>query len=435
MTLLENGLRQAREQTAPATTPLTPLGASLNDSRRWTRLVIGWLGLATLLFLGTIFLYTGNASDHRDLYYLFIFAPFLFFLFWRREVWQALLPSRIVLITLLLATLGVVSILYTPELGVSEFYDALRYSLLIVTFVFLLAVLRASYPRYLLWVAQGLIVFGTVAAIYFTTGYFIEEGGIQVGSRMHPDGGYVGNSIPFGQLMAVPILIATALALRAPRRLHVLLLVAAAVICLVPLLLTQSRAPLVALAVALVALLVYDRRWIATSLLSVVIAALAGVLLFAQSDYRDLTDATNIETRIYLYQETWAQSMDRPLLGHGWRAPDNIFLEQRDKLYGHPHNDYLVTLYRGGFVALAGFLALIGYALWIVLRQRDRPVEVLIALGLIIFYITTILFTKRWFYTNPNAAWIWFWLPLAMLIPYELEQRRLRWEERRGQSW
>ena len=380
-----------------------------------------WLGIGVALFFYTIYFHTGSASDHRNLYYALIFLPFVAFIFWRRALWQVLWASWIFRLTLLLAALAVISILYTPESGLSDFYDAFRYSVLIVTFVALLVWLRAQLPGFPKAFLQGLSIFAAAAAIYWSTGYFLDQGGLTIGSRMAPGLGYTDNPIPFGELFAAGSLVSLVLAMRARSGPAIALWLFLAAACLLPTLLSQSRGPLVGFALAVLALIAYDRRWLILAGTTALLAIGGTALLVADSQYRDLTDTRNIEIRLNLYQDTWSQIQERPILGHGWRTDDSMKSEGRS--HAHPHNDLLLTWYRGGLLALVPFLLLVGVGLYAAWRAPRQSTAALASVALLVFYLGITLVTKRWFHTNPSPAWLYFWLPLAWLIPWEIELR------------
>ncbi len=128
--------------------------------------------------------------------------------------------------------------------------------------------------------------------------------------------------------------------------------------------------------------------------------------------------------------EIWRAALDRILDGNLWvglgvNTSDDFVIDGQTFL--HPHDLYLAVLYHGGIVALGFLVALI----LLVLRSLWRNYEALdakLALGLFSGALSAFLLDGHELVDKVGAAWLLFWLPVALALG--LEWRRVRCRHR-----
>ncbi len=383
-----------------------------------------WMGIGLVVFFASMYFYTGSRSEHRALYYLLVFLPFLLFFLWRPSLWQMLAGSMAMRLTLVLCVVAVASSFYAPTpFEVSALYDNLRYAILVLSFLALLFCLQSACPGYLrlLWVA--VLLAAVASSIWHSAGYFMDLGGLHIGPRMDPGLSYISNPGPLSHFFVVGALIAFAFALRASKARNTVVLLAAGFVCLVPVLLSQSRGPLLAFGVALLILLLVERRWMMT-LVALIFGGLATLVIASgMVDYRDMADMKNIETRLAIYKVTLERVAEHPWLGHGWAESNRVEVPgARD--YAHPHNTYLTVWFHGGLVSLGLFLALLFFACREFFLTANRSSEVLAAFAVLVSFMVGSLVSTRAVFTNPDQGWLLFWVPVAVLGVLELVRKK-----------
>jgi len=153
--------------------------------------------------------------------------------------------------------------------------------------------------------------------------------------------------------------------------------------CIAGIIATHSRGGSIGLAVAVVIWAMLSKRKALAG--AAVMAALAGVLVFAPSSFWARNETTalggedqSIQGRLEAWQVAARILRERPVLGVG----QNAFLASwseyapidSDRLFGHryvAHNIVLEVLGQLGLVGVFGLLGFIGIALWSAWRARD----------------------------------------------------------------
>lgn len=194
-----------------------------------------------------------------------------------------------------------------------------------------------------------------------------------------------------------------------------------ALACLSALLMTGSRAPLLALffstAVLFLAYLRGSHRWLFLALLGVTVA-LVGVWF----------DERLLERGLSLRPDIWSQVMGRlaeyPWMGHGLGAPLEIQLHN-GLVFVDTHNLLLAIQFYGGLVGVGLFFGMIGCVLVSAWRQRQMSVACL-AGALQLYGVATLQFDGGSLIGRANEFWILYWLPVALCIYSMRIERQLR---------
>lgn len=387
---------------------------------QWLALV---LGAGVIVFFWLMYFHTGSRGDHRALYYLSVFLPFFAFVAWRADVWRTLTRSFLFLLMLLSWGLALLTAFIGPGgVDLSEIYDVLRYGIVLITFFGVLAYVSVNYPAYLSWLLLALVVGITVAAVYQSTVYFLGQEGFSLSGRLRTGLAHLDNPIRSGQAFAAGAVIASALALKSRSKSLAIGFWLAAAICLVPVVLGQSRGPLVAVVVAILVLLALERHWKKLVIALVGGAVMGAALLGADTGARDLAESRNVDVRLAMYPVSWDAAMERPVFGQGWIRTDQIICPTTDR-ESNPHNTYMTVLIQAGFVGLFVFLLILVLALRIGWRECARPAPVLAAFGVLVFYAVHGIPTSEFFFANPGRVWTVFVLPVGILMMYEIRQR------------
>jgi O-antigen ligase len=190
----------------------------------------------------------------------------------------------------------------------------------------------------------------------------------------------------------------------------------AAALCVAFILLTGSRGPIVAIAIASLVLtrglsfrrgLVFAGGILGLIALVAVIAFVFQPTLFSQFLHRNL-DRPSYRFDIWTY--TLSRVAEKPWFGHGLAA----YLGMEQGNFTFPHNIFLSTLFYSGIVGLALLLTLLGACFIGVIRNWRRPAAPLL-LAMLIHAIIGGLTDLGQLTPGPAPLWIILWLPIGFI--------------------
>ncbi|WP_211843099.1 O-antigen ligase family protein [Raoultella ornithinolytica] len=197
-------------------------------------------------------------------------------------------------------------------------------------------------------------------------------------------------------------------------------------ILLVMMVFTQSRGPIIALALAFCCTLhlqVFTRRNLA------IVATLAVVLglVFFLTPVGDLLLArfeemgTQSGLRFSIWRHTLAEIADHPWLGRGFDYGLE-FINYSGEHITTTHSVYLGSLLKGGIIGLLLLLAVIASGLWRAWckRRGDSRYSLAIFMYALIFMASQGMFIV----SNPRETWVLFWLPLGIALSNSLTAKR-----------
>lgn len=186
----------------------------------------------------------------------------------------------------------------------------------------------------------------------------------------------------------------------------------AALTCLAAVVLSGSRAPLLALAcvAGIMAVLVAPRRWRGWLLLALMVTA--GLILLGFSE--------RLLLRGFSYRpDVWMEALrlSVPTLWLGAGMGEVLQIRLIDEVtWTDPHNVFLAALYRGGLVGLALFLLLFGTALARQYRHRAASPLIGLALALQLFGLLTLQFDGGSLIGRPTEFWHLYWVPMVLYL-------------------
>ena len=180
---------------------------------------------------------------------------------------------------------------------------------------------------------------------------------------------------------------------------------------------TGSRSAVLALVLVVVFLSLWpSRRYLSSATvltLVVVFGALAEAPLAARGD----------AGRGSIYSEVFASALERPLVGHGMGARDDVEVAAgspdflRGRTVHHTHNPLLGAFFHGGVVGLGLLLAILGMGgvrAWRVVQQDSDPTVA----ALLVFGVGAAFWNVSRPVFNPHdSVLLILWLPLALLAP------------------
>ena len=294
---------------------------------------------------------------------------------------------------------------------------------LLVALAFSAALVVARRPGRARWVVSVVVLVGVAEALFGIWSYLVDwaptspEKALLIGMERWRVYQPLYETVPgrltgtlgvssnfFGALMLIPTMLAAGRFAKATERLHAVGYGIATAATLFGLVLSYTRASVVALAAGVVVLLVLLRRLRPTLLLVGLLVA-ASVLTPILSRFSEGND------RLALAGRSLETIGERPVTGLGsGEFVDAQFDEERPVLIATPHNSFLLAAAETGipggvllFLAAAAPGAVLAF--WVVIRRRHDPIVVAATAGLFAFGVQT--FSNNLFHIPGVAAAYW----------------------------
>lgn len=195
----------------------------------------------------------------------------------------------------------------------------------------------------------------------------------------------------------------------------------AVVICLI-----QSRTGFISALVGISLLLCYkssvNKKWLALTLLGVVIAIMSLATLDRFTRNVDVYGHPGLRTQIY--DDSLAIINEKPIIGHGYGSFARVYIEHQATKLGdidnyqpvyklsHPHNEILLWVIEGGGIALLALILICGTVTWMIFYNQRHALLILALL----FPLGLHCLTEFPFYQSV-AAWMIFLLFLCFSLP------------------
>ena len=341
------------------------------------------------------------ASGHRQLYYVLVMPAVL--LLWR-ELLAFYRGNFLSSLLLLYATYMLITLLWTADFSAEEAGRTAGYSLALLTFCFI-----SGY----LWVAQGpwmdtlahraLYLAAAAAAVsivaWYATHPFPESRVIPLGVMHHENKA----SCAYGLFLVL----CTHYLFSERGRDNKITYLALGLVLLSMVLLTQSRTALAAVSVALVTLIGYRALGLLAVGAAVSWALLAANTALWQSRVMTFSFRPGIWEQVLLNMDGYWW------FGHGYLMSPRV--AAYDKVFDHAHNGYLASLRDGGIIGLLLLLAILGTAglwAWRLYRQDGERIY----MALLLYGVTAITMDFDRLLVHPKELWLFFWLPVALIM-------------------
>lgn len=349
------------------------------------------------------------AAGHRRVYYIAIVPAAL--LLWRELVdfyrGNALAALVLVYTGYMLGTLAWSGNFHTPDA-----LWALWCALCVISFVMLSGYLWVCYSRQIgelqyraVWLAAG-------AALVSTTAWYLRHP--FPATRLTPLGVMHDpneSSCVYGLFL---ILTARRIFTSHDRRERAVS-AALGIVLLALVLFTQSRTALAAVCVGLLALAGYR----ALGLIAVAMAASWSLLAANHILWRERV--LTFSYRPGIWEQVLADVRHHLWFGQGFLVDTAV--PAYGKVFSHAHNSYLATLRDGGIVGLAVLLGLLALAARWGWQLRTTCGE-RIYLALLLYGATCITMDFDRLLVQPKEIWLFFWLPIALVMAVWGERQR-----------
>jgi O-antigen ligase len=184
-------------------------------------------------------------------------------------------------------------------------------------------------------------------------------------------------------------------------------------------LLTQSRGPMGALLITfLIGAVLTKNKKLFNTLFCVTL--IGGLMFLYIDEIREMITQRGFSYRLEIWQQILSRIKEALFFGEGI-STENTFIMADGSKWNHPHNVYLATTLYGGLTGLILLFILQAVALWegfqCFLRKNDFTF-----VALFLFAFICITTTNYRVISHPDAIWIYFWLPFALLAGKRLSK-------------
>ncbi|WP_079253700.1 O-antigen ligase family protein [Endozoicomonas arenosclerae] len=226
--------------------------------------------------------------------------------------------------------------------------------------------------------------------------------------------GDLGNPIPAGIYFgAIATLLFSWSCTRLLKPWQLTLSIVGVCILLLYVLMTGSRGPQLATAVAfLIACLLIKNKRTKLFLTLGIITAVVG-LYFFQETFFEINNDTTLNGRVPIWLSTLNQISENPWIGKGLDYKMSNFWQGTYYIYAH--NYYLQSLLNYGILGFALFAGIIGSTLFLMKKYWQNTLAK-VSFFLLIYGMTCMLTEISRLIIIPDEAWLIFWLPIGVIL-------------------
>ena len=363
---------------------------------------------AYAVFLAGFFLTTSAVNQYKFLLAI-VFLPGLVLVprLWRMTIGDAVLRlAALYLLYLLLTALWAPAPHYATLAG-----DAVVAGL-ILFFMALTAYLKSAEPRWFDLVVFGVVVVAAANALFSIV---VWDGLDNIKTSRLVGLGTLREPNSAGAVYGLYALLGIAWAGRMRSKLLANVLLVSGFALLAFMLLTQSRAAIIACAVGLLLMTVLNRRGRPiVPLVALLLAIGLSVSVATNLDRSSFLRLFTWDIRLELWADSFRHIARTPLFGNGYLSGLTVHSDNAGEDFTNWHNSYLAALRDGGIVGLALLLWFLGSAVqraWQIGRDSgDYALLALLCFGLIYMLGSTDALITR-----PRELWAILWFPVGLL--------------------
>jgi len=373
-----------------------------------------WLTLSYTLFLAGFFCIP-NAVDLYKFYFVALLLPGIFIA--GNTLWF-LRKSTLLHVILLYVGYMVTSSLWSTDFSPAELKRTFWISTSIIMFSLITVYLRHHYPNTYDRILKTTCFLATIAAITAMVAWYWKNP--FPGSRMNgislmdnP------NSIAFAYGFFTLLSFHYALKSEALRSRS--LFASISIVLMVSILLTQSRAGALATVAAVSLLCIHQLgRKSIISMITIFGALATAIYLVTPPDLFSRQINRGLPHRPGIWETVAEQVSNAPIFGNGFQKELLVDEHGGASIANYAHNAMLATARDGGLVGLALHIAILIVALRGAIQTENSSMSSFY-LSALLFGFIIMSFDKDQLIDRPRELWLFFWLPLAMLLAEDFD--------------
>lgn len=363
------------------------------------------------LFLLGFFVFP-STHWHSNFFYAIILFPYLITLQFKRI--QLISRSNLWVLSMVFASYMCLTLLWADNVGFKDYVYHLRRLIYLFVFLSLTIELVLRYPKFIDCLFTFLCWIAAITAVISIIWFFITNSFPK--SRLGFLGGQVQNPVEGAIVYGMVALCCCFHGLKTKKS-SAWIYAGLTMVILVSVALTQGRTPLGSLFVTfLIGAIITRNKKLFVIVLSVI---LFGVLMvFYLEGIKEIITRRGFSYRFEVWQQTLPIIKEAFLFGEGI-STEIKFIMSNGKTLNHCHSVYLGITLHGGFIGLFMFFIIQAFSLWesflYFLRENDFTYTAVLLFSFIC--ITTVNYRAL---NHPDAFWMYFWFPLALLAGKKL---------------
>lgn len=386
-----------------------------------------WLALSYTLFLAGFF-FIRNAVDLYKFYLVALLLPGIFIA--GNTLWR-LRKSALLHAILLYVVYMVTTSLWSMDFSPAELRRTFWIAASIVMFSLITVYMRHRYPSTYDGILKTACFLASIAAITTMVAWYSKHP--FPWSRMEGIS-FMDNPNSIAFAYGFFTLLGSHYALNSETLRSRSLFVTIAIVLMVAVLLTQGRAGALATVAAVTSLCVPTLGRKSSIPIIAVLGALAiAIYLIAPSELSSGQIPRGLPYRPAIWKTVAEQVTHAPFFGNGFQKELLIDEHGGVSIANYAHNAMLATARDGGLVGLSMHIAILVVALRRAIQVDNRTMSSFY-LSALLFGFITMSFDKDQLIDRPRELWLFFWLPLAMLLSedFETESHDSRHRNRHG---
>jgi len=415
----DTNLQHTKSQPARTTRARTPLLTQIN----LTQLIKYFLPVFyTLFILG--FLFSPSSTFYCNFFYVAVAFPFLISIFMKKVDFSSLFFNRIFLLSTIFLVYMFSTLFWADNCDLSDISRYGRRVLYVLIFLGVTIHLIQTYPNFL----HRLLVTLCWTTAIFAIGYIVFY------YRQHPfpdarlsGFGQLKNPIMASSVYGIVAIVCTYLFQQQRTVKMKLLYLGILLVLLLYMLLTQSRGPLLAYGVTILAWSLtgdfsykegnhgYRNNFLLHLL--IILAAMAAMFIL-YPDFFKVHIFRGTSYRLEIWEQSLLLTKDAPFFGHGLTADTQLIMSDGAKILHH-HSVYMTTLFYGGIVGLLLLIALVGSAIWQGLTRIEKLQRFLLTC-MLLYGIICMVTDGNTLIRHPKPIWLFIWFPIALVAASEL---------------
>lgn len=370
-----------------------------------------------ILFLAGFFISPDNHL-HRNYFYLFVCAPFLLNL--NLNTLLNCLKSSLFKLSLIFLIYFFISIIWTDRsLTGEEYYDQIRYFLMVVLFIMATVSISTISDNLLNKIIFWLCLVALFASIIYSLIFYSSHSFPSY--KIHGPFSYTRNANQAAMYFGFVGILAFQSYLYTPKSFIKIFYGCTTLTLVLYLILSQSRGALFAFTGSVITGFIFKKRW-----KQIFIALIFCVIFIILVEFIGIGIRSALERgfsdRIDIWLATFKRISHVPIIGEGYFT--DVSIQIAKGIETSPHNLLLLVSLKSGLIGGA-------FLLTIILTAFIRSYKFFIAFGneiylcIFSYFIICMTFDSTHLLYKPTLGWLIFWLPVGLLAGNEIRLKKL----------
>jgi O-antigen ligase len=411
-------LQQPMPQAAGSTKVWTSFFAQMN----LVRLKNFFLPVSYTLFLLGFFFFP-SSTFHCNFFYVAVAFPFLISIFMKKVDLRSLFFNRIFLLSTIFLVYMFSTLFWADNCDLSDISRYGRRVLYVLIFLGVTIHLIQTYPNFLHRLLVTLCWTTAIFAIGYIVFYYTQH---PFPNTRLSGFGQLKNPIMASSVYGIVAIVCTYLFQQQRTVKMKLLYLGMLLVFLLYMLLAQSRGPLLACGVTILAWSLIggffykegDHGYRNNFFLLLIISAAIAAMFILFPDFFKALIFRGTSYRPEIWGQSLLQTKDAPFFGHGLTVDTLLIMSDGTKMLHH-HSVYMTTLFYGGIVGLLLLSALAGSAIWQGLTRIEKLQKFLLTC-MLLYGIICMVTDGNTLIRHPKPIWLFFWFPIALVAASEL---------------